>query len=295
MKAFLGIFVAILLLSAVAPAKANPAQVNINGINRLGTSLLGIDLQLVADVDLNILGLLAVDVNVVLVTNDGQTFVGTTMASFQGLAGETTTVFIDVGDASFLTANVVVSLGNLRLLVDNLIDGLIEDVDCILGDNLVGELVEGVLVLVEQVLDAVFDLLNGLLGYSVPRATVGVIGVQPIGNNQALVALQLQQAVPGGLTLDLNVDLLNILGIVAHIDTQTVVFSGVPGQVVNVVVDLSVANGLIDGSVFLQLSIGNINLNLNLNLQVVLDLSGLNNLLDNLLHILKGWKMGPFH
>lgn len=280
MKAIVGLIAVVLLLGTISPVFATQPQINILGINPLGGSLLGIDLELAADIDLNILGLLAIDVNVVLVTDDGRTFVGCTMVPFQGIAGEVATAIIDVGDEDFLTAHVVVSLGNLHLDLD-----LDLDLDILLGDDLVGNLVDGVLDLVQQV-NTVVDLLNGLLGSGYRTAQVAVVGVQTLQNNQALVSLQLQDSVPGGLTLDLNVDILDVLGIVAHIDTRTVVFSGIRGQIVNVVVDLSAANSIIDANVSLQLSIANIHLNLNLNIQVLLDLHGLNNLLDNLLHIL---------
>jgi hypothetical protein len=77
------------------------------------------------------------------------------------------------------------------------------------------------------------------------------------------------------------------LGIVAHVNTQHVVFSGIRGQTTNVVVDVSSAVNMIDRNITVQVSISNIHLNLAIGLDIVVDLAGLNNLLDEIEHLLR--------
>jgi hypothetical protein len=161
------------------------------------------------------------------------------------------------------------------------------DLNIELGQELVGSLVDGVFGLADNPLNYVTGLLGGLLSNSGSQsAQVAIVGIRELQHNRVMVSLQLQDSVPGGVSLEVNVDLLNVLGIVAHVNTQQVVFSGIRGQTINVVVDVSSAIDSIDGNIAAQVSISNIRLNLAIDVDIVVDLAGLNNLLDEIVHIL---------
>jgi hypothetical protein len=101
-----------------------------------------------------------------------------------------------------------------------------------------------------------------------------------------LVGVQLQDSVPGGLYLDLNVDLFSLMELLLVLIVAMLFSLDSEDKLWNVVVDLSSVAGLIDSHVSLQVCIGNIHLNLNLDIDIALDLSGLNNLLDCLFDVL---------
>jgi len=167
------------------------------------------------------------------------------------------------------------------------------DVDLDLGGlglgNLVGDLLNGVLTLVDNLLDGLLGGLSGILGglTGSPTANIAVDSVHNLGNGLIRVNLVLQDSVQGGLTAELDVLLLNSIGVMLNVDTQTFTFSGVAGEIVPVDLDVSAAIGLLDCDSHIQVSIhafilGIIDLDVNINV----NLGGLSQLLDSILSIL---------
>jgi hypothetical protein len=274
---YLAVLIAIILLSAIYPAKASinacDGHIDILNIVQINTQVLAIDVKLTTSGEnLNLVGTLGVDVNVVVRHGNTLAFVGTCFANFNGIPGEIVTVHIDVGNANVLVnADVKVHLANLHIDLDL---GL----NIVLGQDMTCHLLNGVV-------QTVSSLIGTLLG--TPNCIINVLSIQPLAGSKLQVSLQLQNNVLGGLSLDLNVDLLNRLGITAHICTQHVVFSGIRGEIAVCILDVSGAvNLLLDPEVNVQLSVSNIRVNLAINAIVAVSLPGLDNCLDGLLQIL---------
>jgi hypothetical protein len=274
---FIGVFIAIVLLSAIAPAKATintcDGTINILNVVQVSNTVLAVDLKLTTNaLNLNLVGVLGVDVNIVIRNGNALVYVGACLANFNGLNGEIVTVHIDVGAVDILVnADVRVSLGNIHLDLDL---GL----NILIGQDLVCNLLNGVV-------HTVTSLLGNLL--SQPNCVVSIVNVQVLSGNKLQVSVQLQTGVFGGLSLDLNVDILNRLGVSAHIASQHLVFSGVRGQIVVCVLDVSGAVSLlVDPEISIQLCVTNIHVNLALTAVVDVQLAGLDNCLDSILGVL---------
>jgi len=240
---------------------------------QVSQTVLAVDLKLTTNaLNLNLVGVLGVDVNVVIRHGNALVFVGACIANFNGINGEIVTVHIDVGNANILVdANVSVRLGNIHLDLDL---GL----NILIGQAYVCNLINGVV-------HTVTSLVGNLL--STPNCIVSIVNVQVLAGNKLQVSVQLQTGILGGLSLDLNVDLLNRLGVSAHIATQRISFSGVRGQIVVCVLDVSGAVSLlVDPEITVQLCVSNINVNLALTAVVDVQLAGLDNCLDSILGVL---------
>jgi hypothetical protein len=274
---YLGVLIAIILLCAVGPAKAAintcDGHIDILNVVQISPTVLAVDVKLTTSgVDLNLVGALGVDVNVIIRHGNKLVYVGACFANFQGNNGEIVTVHIDVGSVSILAdADVTIKLGNLHIDLDL---GL----NILLGQDCVCHLVDGVVHVVNS-------LIGSLLG--TPNCIVSIINVQVLSGNKLQVSVQLQSNVLGGLSLDLKVALLNRLGITANVAVQHISFSGLRGQIVVCVLDVSGAvNLLLDPEVNIQLCVTNINVNLALTAIVDVQIAGLDNCLDRLLNVL---------
>jgi len=270
-------------LCLFSPVKASN-QVSVVDVQAVADNLLQVLLMLDISEDLNVA--LSVDVALSLLGNNGLIFAGTTPAYFQGTAGETTTAYLHVDNANLLTADVAVNVQLGNLLALNL------DVDVDLSGiglgNLVGNLLNGVLQIVDGLLGG---LLNGLLGglFGPQAAQIQVANVQNLGNGVVRANFQLANAVQGGVSANVNIQLLNAAGVVIYADVQALVFSGVAGQIVSVDLDVSAAIDLFGCGISIQVSLDAVILGIiDLNIHLAVDLSGLNNLLDGLLGALLG-------
>jgi hypothetical protein len=101
--------------------------------------------------------------------------------------------------------------------------------------------------------------------------------------SRVVVSLLLKDSVPGGLYLDLNLDIVNALGVVSNVDSARVSFSGMGGEVVNVVLTrLSLLNSLWGSDESVQVSLGNVHLNRDFDLSIIIGIDGITDLLDEL-------------
>jgi len=258
----------------------NPSpQISVGGVQVLDDNLLQVSLVLDILNDLDVA--LKVDVDLSLFGPNGLLFAGSSPAFFQGTAGESSMAFFHVNSTSLLDADVAlnVQLGNLLAL--NL------DVDVDLSSiglgNLVGNLVNGVVQLVDGLLGGLLNgLLGGLLGSQTPQ--IQVSNIQSSGNGNVQADFTLQNSAIGGISTNVVVKLVDSDGVVLFTSVNALVFSGVAGQVVSLNLDLSAAIGLFGCDTFIQVSLeadilGIIQVDLNVNV----NLSGLNNLLDSIL------------
>lgn len=101
-----------------------------------------------------------------------------------------------------------------------------------------------------------------------------------------VVQLSLYSGVRGGLNVNLNVQLVNSLGLLVDIDSKLVHFSGRAGQIVHVDLDLSSVLDLLDCNSFLQVSLDGFLLGLiNVDVDILVDLNSLTDLLDSILSV----------
>ena len=186
-------------------------------------------------------------------------------------------VAVDVG------ANINLNDGEVAVKVD-ILDIISLDLDVDIGDNIVGNLLDGVL---EQVSGLLQSLLGGL--FSNVDATIEIIDSQILENGEIQVSLQLLDSVRRALPIKLNVEIM-VGSELLNLDTSVATFSGNRNEVVQLNLDLSLdelANiDLDDIEVSVQVSLSVLNL-LDVNIDVGVELQGLNELLDDVLDVLR--------
>ena len=153
-----------------------------------------------------------------------------------------------------------------------------------LSVDLIGNLVGGVVELVNGLLSGLIDgLLGGLFGPQ--QAEFAVVGVRRLNNGMVRARIMLLDNVQGGISLRLNIHLLDILGVDVDVFTDVLDFNGNAGEVIVVDIDLSALDNVsCDSNIVVSVDgfvLGLIDLNVNIEVQ----LDGLNDLLSNIVNL----------
>ena len=245
-------------------------KVDIADVSALSDNLLGIGM-LLDDITSDITAILNVEVS-------SETELVATSLSVNILAN---TLFQDV--AVDVGANINLNDGEVAVKVD-ILDIISLDLDVDIGDNIVGNLLDGVL---EQVSGLLQSLLGGL--FSNLDATIEIIDSELLENGEIQVSLKLLDNVRRALPIELNVEIM-VGSELLNLDTSVATFSGNRNEVVQLNLDLSLdelANiDLDDIEVSVQVSLSVLNL-LDVNIDVGVELQGLNELLDVVLDVLQ--------
>ena len=245
-------------------------RVDIADVSAISDNLLGIGM-LLDDITRDITAILNVEVS-------SETELVATSLSVNILANTLfQDVVVDVG------ANINLNDGEVAVKVD-ILDIISLDLDVDIGDNIVGNLLDGVL---EQVSGLLQNLLGGL--FSNADATIEIIDTQLLENGEIQVSLKLLDTVRRALPIELNVEIM-VGSELINLDTSVATFSGNRNEVVQLNLDLSLdelANiDLDDIEVSIQVSLSVLNL-LDVNIDVGVELEGLNELLDVVLDVLR--------
>ena len=245
-------------------------RVDIADVSAISDNLLGIGM-LLDDITSDITAILNVEVS-------SETELVATSLSVNILADTLfQDVVVDVG------ANINLNDGEVAVKVD-ILDIISLDLDVDIGDNIVGNLLDGVL---EQVSGLLQNLLGGL--FSNADATIEIIDTQLLENGEIQVSLKLLDTVRRALPIELNVEIM-VGSELINLDTSVATFSGNRNEVVQLNLDLSLdelANiDLDDIEVSIQVSLSVLNL-LDVNIDVGVELEGLNELLDVVLDVLR--------
>ena len=249
-------------------------RVDIADVSAISENLLGIGM-LLDDITSDITAILNVEVS-------SETEIVATSLSVNILANTLfQDVVVDVG------ANINLKDGEVVVKVDILdIISLDLNVGVDLGDNIVGNLLDGVL---EQGSGLVESLENLL--FSNADATIEIIDTQVLNleTGEIQVSLKLLDTVRRALPVELNVEIM-VGSELINLGTKVATFSGNRNQVVQLNLDLSLdelANiDLNDIEVSVQVSLSALNL-LNVKIDVGVELEGLNELLDVVLDVLR--------
>ena len=245
-------------------------RVDIADVSAISDNLLGIGM-LLDDITSDITAILNVEVS-------SETELVATSLSVNILANTLfQDVVVDVG------ANINLNDGEVAVKVD-ILDIISLDLDVDIGDNIVGNLLDGVL---EQVSGLLQNLLGGLFANA--DATIEIIDTQLLENGEIQVSLKLLDTVRRALPIELNVEIM-VGSELINLGTSVATFSGNRNQVVQLNLDLSLdelANiDLDDIEVSIQVSLSVLNL-LDVNIDVGVELEGLNELLDVVLDVLR--------
>ena len=245
-------------------------RVDIADVSAISDNLLGIGMIL-DDITSDITAILNVEVS-------SETELVATSLSVNILAD---TLFQDV--AVDVGANINLNDGEVAVKVD-ILDIISLDLDVDIGDNIVGNLLDGVL---EQVSGLLQSLLGGL--FSNVDATIEIIDTQLLENGEIQVSLKLLDSVRRALPIELNVEIM-VGSELLNLDTSVATFSGNRNEVVQLNLDLSLDEltniDLDDIEVSVQVSLSVLNL-LDVNIDVGVELQGLNELLDVVLDVLQ--------
>ena len=244
-------------------------QIDIADVSAISDNLLGIGMIL-DDITSDITAILNVEVS-------SETELVATSLSVNILANTLfQDVTVDVG------ANINLNDGEVAVKVD-ILDIISLDLDVDIGDNIVGNLLDGVL---EQASGLLQNLLSGL--FSNADATIEIIDSQLV-DGEIQVSLKLLDNVRRALPIELNVEIM-VGSELLNLDTSVATFSGNRNEVVQLNLDLSLdelANiDLDDIEVSVQVSLSVLNL-LDVNIDVGVELEGLNELLDVVLDVLR--------
>ena len=179
-------------------------------------------------------------------------------------------VTVDVG------ANINLNGGDVAVKVD-VLEIISLDLNVDIGDNIVGNLLDGALEQVSGLFQNLFDAL-----FSNSDVTIEIINSQLLQGGRIQVSLQLLDNVLQALPVELNVEVM-VGSELINLDTSVATFSGNQDEVINVFLDLSVEEladiELSDIDVSVQVSLSVLNL-LDVNVDVGVELQGLNELLD---------------
>ena len=179
-------------------------------------------------------------------------------------------VTVDVG------ANINLNGGDVAVKVD-VLEIISLDLNVDIGDNIVGNLLDGALEQVSGLFQTVFDAL-----FSNSDVTIEIINSQLLEGDRIQVSLQLLDNVVQALPVELNVEVM-VGSELINLDTSVATFSGNQDEVINVFLDLSVEElpdiELSDIDVSVQVSLSVLNL-LDADINVGVELQGLNELLD---------------
>ena len=179
-------------------------------------------------------------------------------------------VTVDVG------ANINLNGGDVAVKVD-VLEIISLDLNVDIGDNIVGNLLDGALEQVSGLFQNLFDAL-----FSNSDVTIEIINSQLLEGGRIQVSLQLLDNVLQALPVELNVEVM-VGSELINLDTSVATFSGNQDEVINVFLDLSVEEladiELSDIDVSVQVSLSVLNL-LDVNVDVGVELQGLNELLD---------------
>ena len=179
-------------------------------------------------------------------------------------------VTVDVG------ANINLNGGDVAVKVD-VLEIISLDLNVDIGDNIVGNLLDGALEQVSGLFQNLFDAL-----FSNSDVTIEIINSQLLQGGRIQVSLQLLDNVLQALPVELNVEVM-VGSELINLDTSVATFSGNQDEVINVFLDLSVEEladiELSDIDISVQVSLSVLNL-LDVNVDVGVELQGLNELLD---------------
>ena len=179
-------------------------------------------------------------------------------------------VTVDVG------ANINLNGGDVAVKVD-VLEIISLDLNVDIGDNIVGNLLDGALEQVSGLFQNLFDAL-----FSNSDVTIEIINSQLLQGGRIQVSLQLLDNVLQALPVELNVEVM-VGSELINLDTSVATFYGNQDEVINVFLDLSVEEladiELSDIDVSVQVSLSVLNL-LDVNVDVGVELQGLNELLD---------------
>ena len=247
-------------------------KVDIADVSAISNNLLGIGM-LLDDITSDITAILNVEVS-------SETEIVATSLSVNILANTLfQDVVVDVG------ANINLEDGEVVVKVD-ILDIISLDLDVDIGDNIIGNLLDGISEQVSGVVQTVESLL-----FSNADATIEIIDTRVINleRGEIQVSVKLLDSVRRALPVELNVEIM-VGSELINLGTSAATFSGNRNQVVQLNLDLSLdelANiDLDDIEVSVQVSLSALNL-LNVRIDVGVELEGLNELLDVVFDVLR--------
>ena len=186
-------------------------------------------------------------------------------------------VSVDVG------ANINLNDGEVVIKVD-ILEIISLDLNVDIGDNIVGNLLDGVL---EEASGLLQNLYKSL--FSNLDVTIEIIDSQVLVNGEIQVALELLDNVAQTLPIELNVEIM-VGNELINLDSSVGTFSGNRNEIIYLYLDLSLDEltniDLEDVGVSVQVSLSVLNL-LDVNVDVGVELQGLNELIDIVLNSLE--------